>query len=140
MRARPGSLLFTPVALALCLLFAAPPWALASFVPSSAFAKASADGPAEGAALEALKASLEDDLIASRLAALGVSTGQARARLAALTPAERELVAAGYASIQGGGEAQVFITISTVMPAPLALGLLLLWLMILALGSSAQGW
>jgi hypothetical protein len=119
----------------LAVPLAAPPSALAAFVPSAA-------PPAGEAAIAALRASLEDGLVASRLEALGVSREQAEARLAALTPAEREAVAAQLATLQEGGEAQVMVTISTVMPAPLAVGLLLLWLLVLAFSSAASpaGW
>ncbi len=127
---------------ALCLTLAAPPFAWASFVPAFAplAGGASAGDALDEKALTVLQSSLEDELVAGRLQALGVSREQAAARLSSLTPEERELVASRLASIQAGGEVQVFVSFSSSVSPALLAGLLLLWLMILAFQSGAQGY
>lgn len=114
----------------LCFSLAAPGSGWAAFVPSASLPQG-----AEGEELAALRGSLENDLIRARLEALGVSREEALARLASLSPGEREQVAAGLSSLQAGGEVQVFIAFEGVVAAPVLIGLLFLWLMVLAFSS-----
>jgi hypothetical protein len=135
-----GSPILPLVVGALCLSLATPPAVWAAFTPASALAAPSADGFPDEKALAVLQASLEDELVAGRLRALGISREQAAARLSSLTPEERELVASRLASIQAGGEVQVFISFSSSISPPLLVGVLFLWLMILAFSSVATGY
>ncbi len=88
-------------------IFALPAVAQAAFVSSvpPALPSAASAAPADAAALDALRVSLEDQVLRDRLSALGVSAPRVEERLAGLSDAERQQVLADLGRIQAGGDA-----------------------------------
>ncbi len=90
-------------------VFALPTVAQAAFTPSVPASvplagAASAGGPADDAALDALRVSLENQVLQDKLSSLGISAPQVEERLGRLAAGERQAVLADLGSVQAGGD------------------------------------
>ena len=99
------------LALILSGIAVAPATVHAAFIPSSGINLTDLDSDT----LDEVRLTLENDLLAERLAQLGLSSEEIKSRLDALSPEEHEAVLADMEKIQAGGDGVITLLIVIIL-------------------------